>query len=89
MAITAQQRAEQIAKFAQSTNDTASPEVQVSLLTQRIVDLTTHFKVNPKDGHSRMGLLKLVNQRRSMLAYLKRSSLPRYQKLIAELGLRR
>lgn len=69
--------------------DTGSPEVQVALLTQRIKDLTEHFKVHTKDHHSRRGLLKLVGQRRRLLNYLKRKDINRYRSLIQELGIRK
>ncbi len=69
--------------------DTGSPEVQVALLTQRINELTTHFRTHVKDNHSRRGLLKLVSQRRSLLDYLKRRDITRYHELIARLGLRK
>ena len=71
------------------SNDTGSPEVQVALLTARIVHLTEHFKTHKKDNHSRRGLLKLVSQRRSLLDHLKKSDQGRYQSLIEKLGLRR
>ena len=70
-------------------NDTGSPEVQVALLTARIVHLTEHFKTHKKDHHSRRGLLQLVNRRRSLLDYLKRKDNERYKALIEKLGLRR
>jgi small subunit ribosomal protein S15 len=70
-------------------NDTGSPEVQVALLSQRISDLTEHFKTHKKDNHSRRGLLKMVSQRRSLLDYLKRKDIDRYHELINKLGLRR
>ena len=70
-------------------NDTGSPEVQVALLTARIVHLTEHFKIHKKDHHGRRGLLKMVNQRRSLLDYLHRKDAERYKALIAKLGLRR
>lgn len=70
-------------------NDTGSPEVQVALLTARIVHLTEHFKIHKKDHHGRRGLLKMVNQRRSLLDYLHRKDADRYKALIAKLGLRR
>jgi len=73
----------------QSPNDTARPEVQVTLLTSRIQYLTEHFKVNKKDNHSRRGLLALVSQRRKLLDYLKRESVERYQTLIGRLGIRK
>ena len=69
--------------------DTGSPEVQVALLTARINDLTDHFKANPKDHHSRRGLLKMVGQRRGLLAYLKKNDIERYRSLIERLGLRK
>jgi len=76
-------------KFARAKNDTGSPEVQVALLSARIADLGGHFEKNAKDHHSRRGLLKMVNQRRRLLDYLKREDEGRYTKLIADLGLRR
>ena len=69
--------------------DTGSPEVQIALLTERIIYLTGHFKTHKKDHHSRQGLIKIVNQRRSLLNYLKRNSPPKYRKLIDELGIRK
>ena len=80
---------ETIKKFQQSESDTGSPEVQVALLTQRVAHLTEHLKSNHKDHHSRRGLLKMVGQRRSLLDYLKKKSLKRYQDLIERLKLRR
>ncbi len=81
---------EQIIKdFGRTEGDTGSPEVQVAILTARINDLNEHFKVNPKDHHSRRGLLKMVGQRRNMLAYLKSKDIERYRTLIQRLGLRR
>jgi small subunit ribosomal protein S15 len=78
-----------IEKFQQHEGDTGSPEVQVALITERVTHLTEHLKANHKDHHSRRGLLKMVGQRRSLLDYLKRTSLERYKKLIETLGLRR
>lgn len=78
-----------IAQYQQSENDTGSPEVQVALLTSRINDLQPHFKEHKHDHHSRRGLIRMVNQRRKLLDYLKKKDLGRYQKLIADLGLRR
>lgn len=78
-----------IADNARGANDTGSPEVQVALLTGRIEQLTEHFKIHKKDHHSRRGLLQLVNQRRSLLDYLKRKDNDRYKALIEKLGLRR
>ncbi|NBO65735.1 MAG: 30S ribosomal protein S15 [Acidobacteria bacterium] len=78
-----------ISNYKTHNLDTGSPEVQVALLTQRINDLTTHFRTHVKDNHSRRGLLKLVSQRRSLLDYLKRRDINRYHELIARLGLRK
>ncbi len=89
MSITVERKAELIKKFAQNEGDTGSPEVQVSILSERISNLTEHFKTHKKDNHSRRGLLKMVSQRRRLLDYLKRENLSRYQALIKELGLRR
>lgn len=89
MATTAEQNAKIIAEFQRAANDTASPEVQVALLTNRITYLTEHFKSNKKDNHSRRGLLALVSQRRSLLDYLKRKDASRYQTLIQRLSLRK
>jgi len=78
-----------IAQYKQHEGDTGSPEVQVALLTKRIKELDGHFKTHAKDHHSRRGLLKLVQQRRSMLDYLKRHDINRYHDLINRLGLRK
>ena len=78
-----------ITQYKTHEGDTGSPEVQVALLTQRINELTDHFKTHTKDNHSRRGLLKLVSQRRSMLDYLKRHDINRYHDLINRLGLRK
>ena len=78
-----------IAEFGRCEGDTGSPEVQVAILTARIQELTEHLKVNQKDHHSRRGLLKMVGQRRGMLAYLKEKDIERYRALIAKLGLRK
>ncbi|NLE87408.1 MAG: 30S ribosomal protein S15 [Myxococcales bacterium] len=78
-----------INEYRQHEKDTGSPEVQIALLSQRIVYLTEHFKVHKKDHHSRRGLLKLVGQRRRMLDYLKRSDVERYRKVIESLGIRK
>ena len=81
---------EQIMKeYGRTEGDTGSPEVQVAILTARINDLNEHFKANPKDHHSRRGLLKMVGQRRNMLAYLKSKDIELYRTLIQRLGLRR
>src|SRR5450631_2921735 len=82
-------KAEIVAANARSANDTGSPEVQVAILTARINDLTPHFKTHMKDHHGRRGLLKMVNQRKSLLAYLKDRDAPRYIALIQKLGLRK
>lgn len=87
--ITADQKKEIIEKYARTVGDTGSPEVQVALLTARINDLNEHFKVHPKDHHSRRGLLKMVGQRRNLLAYLKSKDIERYRTLIEQLGLRK
>jgi small subunit ribosomal protein S15 len=80
---------ETIEKYRKADNDTGSPEVQVALLTERINQLTEHFKVHAKDHHSRRGLLKMVGQRRRLLTYLKKKDITRYRNLIQSLGLRR
>jgi len=77
-----------IADHARSANDTGSPEVQIALLTTRIKALTEHLKVHTKDHHTRRGLLKLVGQRRNLLAYLKKTDINRYRELISSLGIR-
>lgn len=87
--IPAQRKSEIISEYRTHQTDTGSPEVQVALLTERIVELTEHFKTHKKDHHSRRGLLKLVSQRRRMLDYLRRFDPGRYQALIQRLGLRR
>ncbi|MHC1479913.1 30S ribosomal protein S15 [Frateuria aurantia] len=89
MSLTAEQTGKIIAEYGRVPNDTGSPEVQVALLSARISHLTDHFKTHKQDHHSRRGLLKLVNQRKRLLAYLKNSDLARYQTLIERLGLRR
>lgn len=89
MSITAERKQALINEFATKPGDTGSPEVQVAVLSHRIANLTEHFKTNTKDNHSRVGLLRLVNQRRSLLDYLKRIDAPRYEALIGRLGLRR
>ena len=87
--ITAEAKKEIIEKYGRCEGDTGSPEVQVALLTARINDLNEHFKAHPKDHHSRRGLLKMVGQRRNLLAYLKSKDIERYRKLIESLGLRK
>ena len=89
MSITTDRKAEVISTFATKTGDTGSPEVQVAILTERITNLTEHFKTHVKDNHSRRGLLKLVSQRRQLLDFLKRSDEVRYKILIERLGIRR
>jgi small subunit ribosomal protein S15 len=89
MSVTAERKQEIIKDNAQTTGDTGSPEVQVAILTERIVNLTEHFKTHAKDNHSRRGLLMLVNKRRSLLDYLKGEDNARYTALIAKLGLRK
>lgn len=89
MSITAERKAELIKKFARTEGDTGSPEVQVAILTERINNLTDHFKENAKDNHSRRGLLTMVATRRKLLDYVKRKDEGRYQSLIGELGIRR
>jgi small subunit ribosomal protein S15 len=89
MSITADRKAEVIKDNARATNDTGSPEVQVAILTSRINALTDHFKDHHKDNHSRRGLLMMVNKRRSLLDYLKRKDVERYNAIIAKLGLRK
>ena len=89
MSIEASKKQAQIQKFARKKGDTGSPEVQVALLTQRIEHLTNHFATHKKDHHSRRGLLMMVGNRRSLLAYLKKTDLAKYEKVIAELGLRK
>ncbi len=78
-----------LTQYRTHESDTGSPEVQVALLSQRINELTEHFKIHKKDNHSRRGLLKMVSQRRSLLDYLKRKDIDRYHGLISRLGLRR
>ena len=89
MSITAERKTALINEHAQGKGDTGSPEVQVAILTERIQNLTTHFKSHAKDNHSRRGLLMLVNKRRSLLDYLRRKDETRYTDLIAKLGLRK
>ena len=78
-----------IAEYGRTPNDTGSPEVQVAILTARIQELTEHLKANPKDHHSRRGLLKMVGQRRRLLDYLKKIDIERYRSLIERLGIRK
>ena len=87
--ISKEQKAQIIAEYGRGDGDTGSPEVQIAILTARINDLTDHFKANPKDHHSRRGLLKMVAQRRGLLAYLRKKDIERYRALIERLGLRK
>lgn len=89
MSITAARKQELIKEYSTGPNDTGSPEVQVAVLSERIANLTEHFKGHAKDNHSRRGLLKMVSQRRSLLDYVKRVDEQRYKSLIERLGLRR
>jgi small subunit ribosomal protein S15 len=89
MSITAERKTALIKEYATKPNDSGSPEVQVAILSERINNLTEHFKVHGKDHHSRRGLLKLVQTRRSLLDYVKRIDESRYKKLIESLGIRR
>jgi small subunit ribosomal protein S15 len=89
MSITADRKQALIKEYATKGDDTGSPEVQVAILSERIANLTEHFKSHVKDNHSRRGLLKLVSQRRRLLDYLKSRDESRYQTLITRLGLRR
>jgi small subunit ribosomal protein S15 len=89
MSIAADRKQDLIKEYATKEGDTGSPEVQVAILTERITNLTEHFKSHAKDNHSRRGLLKLVSQRRRLLDYLRSRDASRYQALISRLGLRR
>lgn len=89
MSITSEKKAELIQQYGRSAGDTGSPEVQASVLSERIGNLTEHLKEHKKDFHSRRGLLKLVGRRRGLLDYLKRKNPGRYEELIRSLGLRR
>jgi small subunit ribosomal protein S15 len=89
MSVTAERKAEVIKTYATKAGDTGSPEVQVAILSERINNLTEHFKTHVKDNHSRRGLLKLVSQRRQLLDYIRRSDEARYKTLIERLGIRR
>ena len=87
--ITPERKKELIAEYATKKGDTGSPEVQVAILSERISNLTEHFKTHTKDNHSRRGMIKLVSQRRGLLDYMKKTDSKRYDALIARLGLRR
>ncbi len=89
MSITSERKAELIKEYATNEGDTGSPEVQVAILTERIANLTEHFKGHKKDNHSRRGLLKMVSLRRRLLDYVKSNDEARYKSLIERLGLRR
>ena len=89
MSITTERKAQLIRDYALKVGDTGSPEVQVAILTERIANLTNHFKTHVKDNHSRRGLLKMVSQRRTLLDYVKSSDEARYRTLIERLGIRR
>ena len=89
MSISTEQKAQIVKDYAQNEGDTGSPEVQVALLSARINDLSSHFKDHIHDHHSRQGLLKMVNQRRKLLDYLKGKNVDRYRDLISRLGLRK
>jgi len=87
--ITPERKKEVIAEYATKEGDTGSPEVQVAILSERISNLTEHFKTHAKDNHSRRGMIKMVSERRSLLDYVKSRDVKRYEALIARLGLRR
>jgi small subunit ribosomal protein S15 len=89
MAITREQKADYTVKFGAEPNDTGITNVQVAILTHRILDLTEHLKNNPKDSHTRLGLMKLVGKRRRLLNYLERTNIESYRTLIKDLGIRK
>jgi small subunit ribosomal protein S15 len=89
MTLKKDRKSEIVSEFRQHESDTGSPEVQIALLTERIRELTEHFKIHKKDHHSRRGLLKLVGQRRRLLDYLKRRNFGRYKEVIERLGIRK
>ncbi len=89
MSITAERKTQLVADYGIKAGDTGSPEVQVAILTERIVNLTEHFKSHKKDNHSRRGLLMMVSQRRRLLDYVKKKDVSRYETLIGRLGLRK
>jgi small subunit ribosomal protein S15 len=89
MAITKDQKAEYAMKFGKNPNDTGNTNVQVAIITNRILDLTEHLKNNPKDSHTRLGLMKLVGKRRRLLNYLERTNIESYRTLIRDLGIRK
>ena len=87
--ISKEKKAQSIAEYGRKPGDTGSPEVQIAILTERITELTEHLKQNPKDHHSRRGLLMMVGQRRGLLDYLKKTDLEGYRALIEKLGIRK
>ncbi len=89
MSISAERKQDVMGEYATKSGDTGSPEVQVAVLTERILNLTEHFKTHKKDVHSRRGLIRMINRRRSLLDYLKRKDQARYEGLIKSLGLRK
>ena len=89
MSINKENKTKIIDAYARSEKDTGSPEVQIAILSERISNLTGHFQSHKKDNHSRTGLMRLINQRRSLLAYLKKSNKESYEKLIEKLGIRK
>ena len=89
MALSKDKKTNIIKKFQRSDLDTGSSEVQIALISKRIEELTEHFKLYKKDNHSRQGLIRLVNQRRSLLDYLKRKDFGKYSKIIGDLGIRK
>ena len=89
MSINRENKTKIIDEYSRSEKDTGSPEVQIAILSERISNLTEHFQSHKKDNHSRTGLMRLINQRRSLLAYLKKSNKETYEKLIEKLGIRK
>ena len=89
MSINKEKKTEIINEYSRSGTDTGSPEVQIAILSERITSLTNHFQTHKKDNHSRTGLMRLINQRRSLLAYLKKSNKDSYESLIQKLGIRK
>ena len=89
MSINRENKTKIIDEYSRSEKDTGSPEVQIAILSERISNLTGHFQSHKKDNHSRTGLMRLINQRRSLLAYLKKSNKESYEKLIEKLGIRK
>ena len=89
MALLTEEKANIVKEFKRNEGDTGSPEVQIAILTERISNLTGHFQTHKKDNHSRTGLMRLINQRKTLLAYLKKTNTPSYDALIDKLGLRK